>query len=925
MKKTLLLTAVIAATALSSNADSRKWDFTKWSSETVANLKADGSGWTNDEKGDGSSNVVPDKACVWNEGANLGAACDAEGNLLANGKVIPELEGLHFTGIGAKKVAIAFDYKITTDANLWGPYEGSQYFWMNGKTTAVHFTIPAVAPGTTIKMGVESHKPSDARGVDLYVDGAKVAWSSEQTGYPTTYSEYEWVVPESESETVDVDVQPNNGCHLYYIQVGDGETMAEDLQVAYLYDKTYNGAKDADKNPIGWLANGGLDGDPIYNALQSYNLTAIDLSGEQTLSVAELCDSLLKFDAVVLSEAVGSGNSFAKAAIDVVNKVPMLSLKSFMYKSGVWNWGAGVNPSPKATALTVNEEYWEHALFDNLSVAGSEGLLELFEVDDVDALAGGNLIQGYTASAGSLIENDVVLAKVGEANAIHIHSPKRNAYMLIPVSSDNLDKASGNLTSLVYNAIQVIAPTKTKVNPAPLPIISSKLENGQTIVSIACSAADAVIYYTLDGTDPTASSTVYSEDLVVTTDGTEVKAFATAQGYNESGIASSVISVKTQLAVPTITVEGAKVTLAAADGSIYYNITGSTNVNASQIYSEPFEAPFSCTITAFCAADDKLSSEAVTADVEVAASQYSEVIKHINFGADEAWGYSSNKKLQGAINVMSPEPTDSVQVSEIVNEDGTKTPVYDYTYALIDSVLEKPFTLQPGNLNWTLVSPGQQIYFKADYNNALSYEGGPSAYGYSDVFTAPYYTKYGIGFQNVKHVREEGVANAYLVSTEKYKAPFQIGLVMANVVGSGTNQTFNTVEPNQEDPTIILKALFEISVSLDGQEWVVIDTVGSSVNKMAQLVKSLPYEKDEEVYVKIRTLRTLNLISSSNQKVDLYDIYIWGATGSGSTAIENVAIEASDDAVIFDIMGRKVNALEPGKLYIKGGRKIMVK
>lgn len=54
--------------------------------------------------------------------------------------------------------------------------------------------------------------------------------------------------------------------------------------------------------------------------------------------------------------------------------------------------------------------------------------------------------------------------------------------------------------------------------------------------TIACSTEDATIYYTTDGTDPSSSSQVYSEEFAVT-DGTIVKAIAVKGGV-QSSIAS---------------------------------------------------------------------------------------------------------------------------------------------------------------------------------------------------------------------------------------------------------------------------------------------------------------------------------------------------------------------------------------------------
>ena len=57
-------------------------------------------------------------------------------------------------------------------------------------------------------------------------------------------------------------------------------------------------------------------------------------------------------------------------------------------------------------------------------------------------------------------------------------------------------------------------------------------------VTIACSTADATIYYTLDGSDPTAESTVYSEPITVSASMT-IKAIAMKEGYENSSIATA--------------------------------------------------------------------------------------------------------------------------------------------------------------------------------------------------------------------------------------------------------------------------------------------------------------------------------------------------------------------------------------------------
>ena len=209
------MAAVVLMSVTNANAEFRKWDFTKWSDATKAAIEADAL-WTGDEKGNGT--VF--EGCYWYKAGSLAEAADAESNLLANGIVISELQGLKFTAWGSGWAAIATDYEITKDANLWGPYNNAQYLWLANK--GLRIVIPAVERGTEITIGLDSHKPSDARGVDLYVDGNKVNWSTEQENYPTVYDEYKWTVPtEGENDVVDVEIRPSNGCHLYFILVGE--------------------------------------------------------------------------------------------------------------------------------------------------------------------------------------------------------------------------------------------------------------------------------------------------------------------------------------------------------------------------------------------------------------------------------------------------------------------------------------------------------------------------------------------------------------------------------------------------------------------------------------------------------------------------------------------------------------------------------
>lgn len=198
------------------------WNFTKWSEATVANLKADAAaskvvGWSDVEKkadaeaGNDAPEATKDN-CFW-------AVIAEGGELTANGEVIEELKGLQFgaTFAGNRSLAIAVNYPTTS----LGTYAGPAYLWLGGKNFEC-FTIPAVKGGTTIKMGVESHKLTDARGVQLFAGETELKDAAgNAVAAPKTYTEQTWVVPEGNA--FDIVVKNTNGCHIYFIDAEQDE------------------------------------------------------------------------------------------------------------------------------------------------------------------------------------------------------------------------------------------------------------------------------------------------------------------------------------------------------------------------------------------------------------------------------------------------------------------------------------------------------------------------------------------------------------------------------------------------------------------------------------------------------------------------------------------------------------------------------
>lgn len=220
------------------------WDFTKWSDATVANLKADAaasktSGWSDvEKKADAEAGADPTEAskdnCFW---LQLEAA-PADGALTANGVVIEELKGLKFDAEYAAKrsLAIAVNYPSTS----LGDYAGPSYLWLGGggsKQACPCFTIPGVKAGSKITFEMESHKPSDARGIGLYKNSYDAANLIGEQFKPTVKATNSWDI----TEDCDVVIWNTSGCHIYKIEVTSGAAGIQAVKAAkagngYIYN-----------------------------------------------------------------------------------------------------------------------------------------------------------------------------------------------------------------------------------------------------------------------------------------------------------------------------------------------------------------------------------------------------------------------------------------------------------------------------------------------------------------------------------------------------------------------------------------------------------------------------------------------------------------------------------------------------------------
>ena len=161
------------------------------------------------------------------------------------------------------------------------------------------------------------------------------------------------------------------------------------------------------------------------------------------------------------------------------------------------------------------------------------------------------------------------------------------------------------------------------IEPAAIPVFTPPAGTYASVQSVVITdaTAGALIYYTIDGTTPTASSNLYSSALTVSSTET-VRAIAVATGYGASPVASAAYTINLPAAaIPTFNVAAGSYTSvqtvtisdATPNATIYYTTDGSTPTASSSVYSGPISVATSETIKAIATAGGYSTSAVASA------------------------------------------------------------------------------------------------------------------------------------------------------------------------------------------------------------------------------------------------------------------------------------------------------------------------
>ena len=152
---------------------------------------------------------------------------------------------------------------------------------------------------------------------------------------------------------------------------------------------------------------------------------------------------------------------------------------------------------------------------------------------------------------------------------------------------------------------------------------SGAVDSG-TSVTISCATEGAKIYYTTDGSEPTASSAEYTAAISVTPPMT-LKAIAVKDGMNDSAVASVSYTIKGTVATPEFSVDsgavnsGTEVTITCATegAKIYYTTDGTEPTASSTEYTGAISITEAVTLKAIAVKDGMNDSAVASASYTI--------------------------------------------------------------------------------------------------------------------------------------------------------------------------------------------------------------------------------------------------------------------------------------------------------------------
>lgn len=252
--------------------------------------------------------------------------------------------------------------------------------------------------------------------------------------------------------------------------------------------------------------------------------------------------------ATILYSTDGTVPSLTYSSPITINQGESITLKAMATKNGVTNSIIGertysINSSVTSTP-SFNYSSGTYSTDISVEITNSDGGIIYYTVDGSEP-----------NESSSLYSTPINIANDGTT-----------------VILKSVAKASGKSLSSVASATYSIVYPKV-VDPVISP--SSGTYTNDQLFSINCGTPNSTIYYTIDGTHPSTTSSVYSTPFTLSVGSHTIKTFAVSSGYTDSQIVTEIVTISDN---PTnyIVFTTAEVLITGEDYSDY-NLTAGVN------------------------------------------------------------------------------------------------------------------------------------------------------------------------------------------------------------------------------------------------------------------------------------------------------------------------------------------------------------